>query len=216
MYRDVLDNELLEIKQSLLEMGGMAREALHGSVELLRSRDLDGAAALVEADEHVNRRRMDIEEACLRIIATQQPVAGDLRVIFSVLEIATEIERIADYAKGIARISIRIGGKPLVRPLTTIPVMAERLGRMLDDVLEAFIASSTVKAREVAERDRLIDDFHTQTQRELLTFVMEDPRLLTGALYLTWVSHNLERTGDRIVNICERIIFAATGEFADL
>jgi phosphate transport system protein len=216
MYRDVLDNELLEVKQSLLEMGGMTGSALRRSVALLKSRDLAGAQELVADDEIINAKQMEIEEACLKIIATQQPVASDLRIIFSVLAIATEIERMADYAKGIARISLKIGEKPLVKPLTTIPVMADRLCQMLDEALAAFTTASTEKAREVAEKDQLIDDFHNQTHRELLTFIMEDPRLLTGALYLTWVSHNLERTGDRIVNICERIIFAATGEFADL
>lgn len=216
MHREVFENELLAIREMLLEMGGMARDAMNRSIGVLRDRDLDAARELIENDELINGRRIEIEEACLRTIATQQPVAGDLRMIFSVLEIATEVERIADYAKGNARISLLIGDRPLVKPLVNLSIMCDRLASMLEDSLKAFLENDTEKAVEVAGRDRLVDELNQQTQRELLTFIMEDARILSGALYLTWVSHNLERTGDRVVNICERIIFAATGRFEDL
>ncbi len=216
MHREVLDNELLEIRGMLLAMARLVREALGRSVTVLKSRDIAGCEKVIADDEAVNELRCGLEEACLTLIATQQPVAGDLRWLLSVLEIATELERIGDYAKGNARISILIGDRPLVKPLTNIPVMCGHVSKMLDDAISAFIENDTEKALEVAGRDSFIDDLHHQTQRELLTFIMENPRILGGALYLTWVSHNFERTGDRIVNICERIVFTATGRFADL
>jgi phosphate transport system protein len=216
LYRDVFDRELLTIREQVVDMSGLVRRALSDSIRVLKSRNLAAAAELVEADEEINRMRYDIEEGCLTMIATQQPVAGDLRSIFSILEIATELERLGDYAKGIARISIAIGEKPLIKPLVDLPVMAQKACAMLEEAMGAFVSGSVELAEQVASRDVEIDQFNSQIQRELLTFIMEDPRNIAGALQLTWVAHNLERTGDRIVNICERIIFTVTGEQRDL
>lgn len=216
MYRDVFDRELLTIREQVVAMSGLVRRALSDSIRVLKSRNLAAASELVEADEEINRMRYDIEEGCLTMIATQQPVAGDLRSIFSILEIATELERLGDYAKGIARISITIGEKPLIKPLVDLPIMAQKACAMLEEAMGAFVSGSVELAEQVASRDMEIDQFNSQIQRELLTFIMEDPRNIAGALQLTWVAHNLERTGDRIVNICERIIFTVTGEQRDL
>jgi phosphate transport system protein len=216
LYRDVFDRELLTIREQVVDMSGLVRRALSDSIRVLKSRNLAAASELVEADEEINRMRYDIEEGCLTMIATQQPVAGDLRSIFSILEIATELERLGDYAKGIARISIAIGEKPLIKPLVDLPVMAQKACAMLEEAMGAFVSGSVELAEQVASRDMEIDQFNSQIQRELLTFIMEDPRNIAGALQLTWVAHNLERTGDRIVNICERIIFTVTGEQRDL
>jgi phosphate transport system protein len=216
LYRDVFDRELLTIREQVVAMSGLVRRALSDSIRVLKSRNLAAASELVEADEEINRMRYDIEEGCLTMIATQQPVAGDLRSIFSILEIATELERLGDYAKGIARISITIGEKPLIKPLVDLPIMAQKACAMLEEAMGAFVSGSVELAEQVASRDMEIDQFNSQIQRELLTFIMEDPRNIAGALQLTWVAHNLERTGDRIVNICERIIFTVTGEQRDL
>ncbi len=216
MHRDNLERGILELRGEVVEMSGRAGRAIRGSVEVLASRDSSAAQTLVDADEEINATRYDIEEKCLSLIATQQPVAGDLRALFSILEIATEIERIADYAKGIARISIAIGEKPLSHPLVTIPIAAEKVCAMLEDAMKALVACSAEMAREVAARDAAIDLLNERIQREIMTFVMEDHRGIAEAIRLDWIAHNLERAGDRIVNICERIAFTATGELRDL
>jgi phosphate transport system protein len=216
MHRDALEKELLALREAVVSMSGRVRNAIGESICVLRSRDLEAALRVVEADEETNLMRYDIEERCLTVIATQQPVAGDLRALFSTLEIATEVERIGDYAKGIARISVAIGEKPLIKPIVTIPVMADRVCSMLEDAMKAFVTGSEDLAREVAARDAEIDLFNDRILREILTFTMEDPRNIPGALQLTWVAHNLERTGDRVVNVCERVIFTITGKLMDL
>lgn len=216
MHRDALEKELLALREAVVSMSGRVRSAIVDSVGALRSRDLAAAQRVVEADEETNLMRYDIEERCLTVIATQQPVAGDLRALFSILEIATEVERIGDYAKGIARISIAIGERPLIKPIVTIPVLADRVCSMLEDSMKAFVTGSGDLAREVASRDAEIDLLNDRIQREILTFRLEDPRNIPGALQLTWVAHNLERTGDRVVNICERVIFTITGRLMDL
>lgn len=216
MHRDALEKELLALREAVVSMSGRVRSAIVDSVGALRSRDLAAAQRVVEADEETNLMRYDIEERCLTVIATQQPVAGDLRALFSILEIATEVERIGDYAKGIARISIAIGERPLIKPIVTIPVLADRVCSMLEDSMKAFVTGSGDLAREVASRDAEIDLLNDRIQREILTFTLEDPRNIPGALQLTWVAHNLERTGDRVVNICERVIFTITGRLMDL
>lgn len=216
MHRDNLERGILELRGEVVEMSGRAGQAIRGSIEVLASRDSRAAQTLVDADEDINATRYHIEEKCLSLIATQQPVAGDLRALFSILEIATEIERIADYAKGIARISLAIGEKPLSHPLVTIPIAAEKVCSMLEDSMKALVAGSAEMASEVAARDAAIDLLNERIQREIMTFVMEDHRGIAEAIRLDWVAHNLERAGDRIVNICERIAFTATGELRDL
>ncbi len=216
MHRDNLERGILELRGEVVEMSGRAGGAIRESVDVLASRDATAAQRLVDADEEINAMRYDIEEKCLSLIATQQPVAGDLRALFSILEIATEIERIADYAKGIARISLAIGEKPLSHPLVTIPIAAEKVCSMLEDAMKALVAGSPDMAREVAARDAAVDLLNERIQREIMTFVMEDHRGISEAIRLDWIAHNIERAGDRIVNICERIAFTATGELRDL
>jgi len=216
MHRDNLERGILELRSEVVEMSGRVGRAIRGSVDVLASRDAKAAGSLVDADEEINAMRYGIEEKCLSIIATQQPVAGDLRALFSILEIATEIERMGDYAKGIARISLAIGERPLSHPLVTIPIAAEKVCSMLEDSMKALVAGSSDMAREVAARDSAIDLLNDRIQREIITFVMEDHRGIAEAIRLSWIAHNLERAGDRIVNICERISFTATGELRDL
>jgi len=216
MYRDNLEKGILELRGEVVEMSGRAGRAMRGAVDVLSSRDEAAANRLVDADEEINTMSYGIEEKCMSIIATQQPVAGDLRALLSILEIATEIERIADYAKGIARISLAIGEKALSHPLVAIPIMAEKVLAMLEDSMKALVSGSEEMAREVAAQDSAIDLLNETIQREIMTFVMEDHRGIAEAIRLSWIAHNLERAGDRIVNICERISFTATGELREL
>jgi len=152
----------------------------------------------------------------LTVIATQQPLASDLRTIASVLEIVTELERMGDYAKGIARINIMMGEKPLLKPLIDVPRMAEKACDMLHRALDAFVRQDVDLARAIPAEDDEVDDLYNQVYRELLSYIIADPRTIDRATYLLWVAHNLERTADRVTNICERVVFAVTGEMIEL
>jgi phosphate transport system protein len=206
---------LREIQDDILVMGSMAEKALINSVQALKKRDLASARQIVADDIKINRKRFEIEERCIQLIATQQPMAGDLRTIIAVLSIITELERIGDYAEGIARVVIMIGDEPPLKPLIDIPRMAERTTRMLRECLEAFINRDVDSARRIAAEDDEIDSLYDQVFRELLTFMIEDPRTITRATRLIWVAHNLERSADRVTNICERTVFAVTGKMEE-
>jgi phosphate transport system protein len=204
--------ELKELQDDLLMLGSMAMQAVHESVEILRRQDLTAAQALIDADERINSMRYAIESKCLTLIATQQPMAGDLRLLAGVLEIVTELERIADYGKGIARITQMLGHEPLVKPLIDIPAMRDKVIDMLGRSLDAFVNGDVEVARALPQEDDVVDDLYNQIQREVLELLMEKPSLFDRANYLLWAAHNLERAGDRVTNICERVIFTATGE----
>jgi phosphate transport system protein len=175
------------------------------------------SGSLIRADrEIINAKRFEIEEQALVLIATQQPIAGDLRTIAAILEIITELERIGDYAKGIARINIMIGDDPLLKPLIDVPVMAEKARDMLHRSLKAFIQRDVEAAKTIPKEDDEVDNLYDQVYRELLTYIMADPRTIEQANYLLWVAHNLERAADRVTNICERVLFMVTGEMAEM
>jgi phosphate transport system protein len=197
-------------------MGSIVEEALVKSVEQLKRRDFQASQRLIAADQDVNERRFEMEEDILTLIATQQPMARDMRLLAAMLEIVTELERIGDYAKGIARINLMIGEQPLVKPLIDLPVMAEKARFMLHRALTAFAQRDVDGARAIAQDDNEIDALYNQIYRELLSYIMEDPRVIEQANYLLWVAHNLERTADRVINICERVVFTVTGELAEL
>ena len=216
MTRENFDRDLDEIRQKLFQVTEKVRKNLNASVKYLENRDMKGAAIIVEADEIVNLKCLEIEEQCLNVIATQQPVATDLRLLFSILQITTEVERIGDYAKGIARISMKIGSDPLIKPLIDIPRMEEIAGQMLDDAIRAFTEDDADTARLIPARDLQIDILYGQIHRELITFVMQNPSNIEQSMMLDWVAHNLERVGDRVINICERVIFTVTGVPVDL
>jgi phosphate transport system protein len=206
---------LRDIQDDVLVLGSMAAKALANSVLALKERDLAAAQQIVADDVKTNSKRFEIEEKCIQLIATQQPMAGDLRIIVAVLYIITELERIGDYAEGIARIVIMIGDEPPLKPLIDIPRMADRTIEMLHQSLEAFINRDAEAARRVAAADDEIDGLYDQIFRELLTFMFEDPRTITRATRLIWVAHNLERSADRVTNICERVAFAVTGKMEE-
>lgn len=215
MGRDQYQLELQELKTRMTSVVELVKRNIRDSIRFLGNRDMKGAGLVIESDEQVNHKCWDIEELCIRLIATQQPVAGDLRFIFSVLHITNEVERIGDYAKGIARISRKIGPEPLIKPLVDIPRMGDIATGMLEDALKAFTEGDHRAAREIPTRDIQIDILYRQVHRELLTFVMERPANMEQCMLLDWVAHNLERVGDRVINICERVIFTVTGEVTD-
>jgi phosphate transport system protein len=216
MPREAFERELNRLQTDLLELGGMAERAVAESIEVLKTRDVEGAKRIIRGDLKINERRFAIEADCLAIIATQQPMAGDLRTLAAVLEIVTELERIGDYGKGIARISLQMGEGPLLKPLVDIPRMAAKGTDMLRRALDAFVRRDVAAARAIPSEDAEVDALYNQVYRELLTFMMNDPRTIDRATPLLWVAHNLERAADRVTNICERVVFTVTGEMSEL
>lgn len=216
MTREIFDKQLQKLQDDVLVLGSLVEKAIVDSVELLKQRDMDGSRRLIEADQRINERRFAIENDTLTLIATQQPMAGDMRTLAAILEIVTELERIGDYAKGIANINLKIGEGPLIKPLVDIPRMAEKARDMLHRSLDAFVRRDVELARTLPAEDDDVDSLYNQVYRELITFIMSDPRNIDQATYLLWVAHNLERTADRTINICERVIFTVTGEMVEL
>jgi phosphate transport system protein len=208
--------KLREIQDEVLVMGSMVGKAITSSVTALKERDLDQAHQIISDDLKVNQKRFEIEERCIELIATQQPMASDLRSIIAILNITTEIERIGDYAVGIARIVILIGDEPPLKPLIDVPRMADQTVDMLRRSLDAFINRDAEAVKKIAVEDDLVDNLYDQVFRELLVFMAEDPRTITRATRLIWVAHNLERAADRVTNICERVVFMVTGKMEEI
>jgi phosphate transport system protein len=204
------------IQDDVLAMGSMVEKAISRSIEALKERDLDKAQKVIADDLKVNKKRFTIEEKCVQLIATQQPMAGDLRAIICVLNIITEIERIGDHAEGIAKIVIMIGDEPPLKPLIDIPRMAEKVNDMLHRSLDALINHDADSAKRIVTEDNEVDNLYDQVFRELLTFMAEDPKTITRATRLIWVAHNLERSADRVTNICERVVYMVTGKMEEL
>ena len=208
--------ELHGLQDDLLALGSMVEKAVVKAVDALKRRDLALSQRVIEEDELVNQKRFEIEEKCLRLLATQQPMAADLRTIVAVLHITVDLERMGDYAAGIAKVSVIIGDEPLIKPLIDIPRMAELALGMLRRSLDAFIQRDIEAAKKVCADDDEVDALHEQVYRELLTYMLQDAKTINQATYLTWVSHNLERIADRSTNICERVVFAATGKMEEI
>jgi phosphate transport system protein len=217
MTRETFDRELQRLQDEVVILGSLVEKAIVESVELLKRRDLAGASRLIAEDRRViNEKRFAIESEALTLIATQQPMAGDLRVLAAVIEIAHELERMGDYAKGIAKINLMMGDEPLLKPLIDVPLMAEKARDMLHRALEAFVRRDVDLARAIPQEDDQVDALYNQVYRELLALMMANPRDIDRATYLLWVAHNLERTADRVANICERVIFMVTGEMVEM
>jgi phosphate transport system protein len=214
--RTDFNKRLREIQDDILIMGSMVEKAITTSIKALKDRDIDLAQQLINDDSFINHKRFEMEEKCIRLIATQQPLAGDLRTIISVLNILTELERIGDYAAGIAKIVLMIGCEEHLKPLIDIPRMADKTVIMLQRSLDAFIKHDAAAAKAVIAEDDNVDNLYDQVFRELLTFMIEDPKTITRATRLVWVAHNLERSADRVTNICERIIYIVTGKMEEL
>jgi phosphate transport system protein len=216
MTRRTFDQELQRLEDEVLALGSMVEEALVQAIETLKKRDLAASRLLIAGDRTINERRYAIEEDAITLIATQQPMAGDMRLLAAILEIVTELERMGDYAKGIARINLMIGEEPLIKPLVDLPVMAEKARDMLHQALQAFVRRDVELARAIPRTDDEVDALYNQIYRELITYILEDPHAIEQANHLMWAAHNLERTADRVINLCERVIFTVTGEMAEL
>jgi phosphate transport system protein len=216
MLRKTFETELQQVKDEVLVLGSMVEQAILSAVETLKKRDLKGSQKILENDREINAKRFEIENTLMILIATQQPMAHDLRLLASAMEIISELERMGDYAKGIANINIRMGNEPLLKPLIDIPRMAQRDVDMLHRALTAFVNEDVEAARAIPVEDDEVDALYNQVYRELMTFVIQDPKTIERANWLLWVAHNLERVADRVTNICERTIFIATGEMAEI
>ena len=214
--RTAFHKQLRGIQDEVIAMGDMVVKANTKSVQALKDRDLAAAHTIIVDDARVNRKRFDIEEKCVQLIATQQPMAGDLRAIIGMLNIITEIERIGDHAEGIAKIVVMIGDEPPLKPLIDIPRMSELVNSMLQQSLDALLKRDAEAARAIAARDDEVDQLYDQVFRELLLFMVEDPKTVTRATRLIWVAHNLERSADRVTNICERIVYMITGKIVEM
>jgi phosphate transport system protein len=214
--RTAFHKKLREIQDEVLVMGSMVEKALMYSVKALKDRDLELAQQIIAEDLKINQKRFEIEEKCIRLIATQQPMAGDLRTIISALNIVSEVERIGDHAEGIAKIVLMIGDEPPLKPLIDIPRMTEKTVDMLHRSLDTFVKGDAATARKIVAEDDEVDNLYDQVFRELLTFMAEDPKTITRATRLIWVAHNLERSADRVTNICERVVYMVTGKMEEL
>lgn len=216
MVREAFREDIKGLERELMDMGQMVTGAVIGSVEALKSRNKSLAKKIMGDDLLINKKRWDIEEKCINLIATQQPVATDLRKIIALLSIITDLERMGDHAEGIAKIVIMLGDKPLVKPLVDIPRMADKAVAMIKSSLEAFVKRDAKAARAICDEDDEVDKLYDQVYRELFTFMIEEPTSITRATYLIWTAHNLERIADRVTNICERIVFLVTGTMEEI
>ncbi|MGI6380193.1 MAG: phosphate signaling complex protein PhoU [Anaerolineae bacterium] len=216
MTRQTLDAALQNLKQEVATLGELVLSNVVQSVVYLKERDFEGSKRLMKLDVIINRKRFAIESEIMVLIATQQPLAGDLRLLAAMLEIITELERIGDYAKGISKINLLIGDVPLIKPLADIPLMADKAVKMLKLALKAFEERDIELARQVPTQDHEVDELYNQVNRELMALIVADPSNLKQANHLLWAAHNLERAADRATNICERVIFCVTGKMEEM
>jgi phosphate transport system protein len=208
--------ELEELQQDLLRMGSLVEKAIAEAVRSLAERDLELAEKVVTGDDLIDGMELDIENRCLRLLALQQPMASDLRVIGTALKIVTDLERMADHASDIAKVTIRLQGQPLIKPLVDIPRMATIAREMTRQSLDAFVQRDVNMALAMIESDHEVDHLYSQIFRELLTYMMEDPRTIQQATYLLFVGMYLERIADHATNLGEWIIYMVTGEKKEL
>ena len=214
--RKTFESEIQQLKDELLLLGSMVEQQIPDSVESLKKRDIEASRQIYKTDGQINEKRYAIEEQVMIVIATQQPMAHDLRLLASILEVSGELERMGDYAKGIATVSIRMGDQPLLKPLIDIPRMAQKGTDMLHRALTAFINEDVDAARLIPAEDDEVDGLYTQVYHELMMFVIQDAKAIERANWLLWVAHNLERVADRVTNICERTVFIVTGEIKEI
>ncbi len=216
MTRVVYRNALKEVKANVVEMSEMVASAIEKSVTSLKERDLKASEKVIKGDKLINKKRFAIEKKCMMLIATQQPMAKDLRMLGAVINIITDLERIGDHAEGIAKISISIGKDPMVKPLIDIPRMAQKSVDMLRRSIKAFEDKDEETAKKICDEDDEVDALYDQIYRELLLLMIEKPSIIKDATYLIWVAHNLERMADRVTNIAERVVYMVTGKMEEL
>lgn len=213
--RITLDNKIKELNDAIIELGSKVEQAILGSVEALKERDLSRAREIYQGDEEINENRYEIEKQALITVATQQPMASDLRKLSSVIDVAGELERIGDYAKGIARITIRLGDQPALMELVKIPRMAELTADMLHRAIGAFVELDEEAGLSIPDEDDDVDLLYNEVYRDLLEIMFHDRQTIDRATFHLWVAHNLERAADRVTNICERTVFTTSGKLVE-
>lgn len=216
MSRERYEQQLRELQNDLLRMGAMVEAAIGQSVEALKEQNIEAAREIIRADDQIDRAQYALEEKALTVIATQQPMARDLRSISAAISIASELERMGDYAEGIAEITVRLANTPLIKPLIDIPKMAVHAQHMVRIALDAYTRLDLDAARGLGDADDEVDHLTDKVQRELIEFMLKDSTSIEQATSLLYVAHNLERIADRATNIGERVIFMATGQITDL
>lgn len=216
MTRTAFEQQLTEIQEDMLALADMVEAAIERGVQALRERDVALAEQVIADDVKINNKRYETEEKCLELIATQQPLASDLRTIVAVLHIIVDLERMGDHAEGIARVAIMLADEPPLKPYENIPRMAEVGIRMLMSSLEAFKSRDADRARAICDEDDEVDELYDDVYRKLVDFMVNDPTSIERATHLTWVAHNLERIADRVTNICERVVYLVEGKIEEL
>ncbi|MBI4302403.1 MAG: phosphate signaling complex protein PhoU [Chloroflexi bacterium] len=216
MPRIDFDRHLQQLQDELLLLGSMVEKAINKAVDALKRRDLEVSKQVVKEDDLVDEKRFQLEEQCIELIATQQPIARDLRTIVAVMQIAVELERMGDYAEGIGKISLMMGSEPPVKPLIDIPRMTEKATDMLSKSLDAFVNRDVALATQVCVDDDEVDALYDQVYRELLMLMIQTPEIIERGTYLLWAAHDLERIADRATNIAERVIFLVTGKLMEI
>lgn len=214
--RQEFDRELGRLEAELILMSGLVEKAIFDALQALKNRDIDRSQKVINEDDHIDKTELEIERYCIELIRRESPMAGDLRRIVASLQIAGELERIGDYAEGIAKISINMGSQPPLKELIDIPRMGDKAVSMLKRSLESFISRDEDVVRtiviELESEDDEVDDLYTKVQGDLMELVKSDPNNAERATYLMWVAHNVERVADRAMNIAERALFQATGQ----
>jgi phosphate transport system protein len=216
MTRTAFERQLSEIEEDMLVLAGMVERAIDRSIEALKNRDVELARVVIVEDMDINNKRYETEERCLELLATQQPLARDLRTIVAILHVIVDLERMGDHAEGTAKIAIMLADEPPLKPYIDIPRMAQIAGQMLRESIEAFKLRDTEMARRVCDRDDEVDALYDQVYRELLVYMLNDPKTIERATHITWIAHNLERIADRVTNICERVVYMVEGKIEEL
>jgi phosphate transport system protein len=214
--RAALDHRLREVRDNIIRMGQLVDSAIDRSITALKNQDQTLARQIIADDTAINNLRFAVEEECLTLIATQQPMASDLRVIVAAMNVVNDLERMADHATGIAKTVLRMGSEPLLKPLIDLPRMASTTRDMLKRSLDAFLARDAAAALAIAGQDDEVDHLYRAIFDELLAIMARDPSTIPRGTYLLWCAHNLERIGDRVTNIAERVVFMTTGTMQEL
>ena len=215
MLRADLDRQLNQLQQEVTSLAGIVDKATLRAIDALKTRDLAESRQVIKEDDYIDQKRYEVEERCVDLIATQQPMAGDLRSIIALMHISVELERMGDYAEGISKISLLMGPNPPLKPLIDIPKMSDRATLMLRNSIDALVSRDVVKANQVLLDDDEVDALYDLVYRDLLVFMMEDPHTIERATYLLWIAHDLERIADRATNIAERVIYLVTGKIVN-
>jgi len=209
------DQELAKLNDIIIQMGGLAESQINASIHAVIKRDTERAAIVVEDDRKIDALERELEELAIQVLALRQPMASDLRAVVGALKISSDIERIGDYAKNIAKRTLVVNQSPPIRATSSIPRMAELVQRMLDSVLKAFVTRDATMAEAIWAQDAEVDQSYNSLFRELLTYMMEDPRNITACMHLHFIAKNIERMGDHVTSIAEQVIYLVTGETPD-